>query len=344
MLPLSPAAQPAVVVVGASAGGVEALKALVSRLPSDFPAAICIVLHVPAHTPSRLPEVLRGVSTLKIAEAVDGEELEQGTIYTAVADRHLMIDGNRLRLTRGPKECRMRPAIDVLFRSAAVSKGNRVVGVVLTGMLDDGTAGLWAIKNRGGRALVQAPATAEYGSMPESAARHVAIDGALPADELAAEIDRQVRELPETDDNEPLTDSMRVEVTVAAEGNGLKSGVMELGKVSKYTCPDCHGVLVEIGDGDIVRFRCHTGHAFSVKTLLAEVNEAIDNALWTSLRAVEERALLLRQMAALAEKNGDRAGAAECIKQADNAEARSEALRALVLDPELFGHTPSADG
>ncbi len=331
---------PPLVVIGASAGGVEALRVLVGGLPVDLPAAVCIVLHVPPHSPSRLAEVLQRVCKLPVTAADDGEVLTSGKVYTASADRHLMVDGATLRLTRGPKESRARPAIDVLFRSAAVSCGQRLVGVVLTGMLDDGTAGLWAIKDRGGRALVQSPESAEYPSMPESASKLVQIDASLPIEALAVEIERQVRDLPALDAGLPAPTSMKIEMTVAAEGNGLNAGVMRLGKVSEYTCPDCHAVQMQVDEGAVTRFRCHTGHAVSIKTLLADVNESIDTALWEALRAVEERILLLRHMGRLAQASDDAQTCAECERQAADAAERSESLRALVLDPKLFGHTP----
>jgi two-component system chemotaxis response regulator CheB len=269
-----------VVVIGASAGGVEALSTLVRHLPVDIDAAIFIVLHIPPHTPSELHRILQ-------------------------------------RFTFGP----------------------RVVGVVLSGMLDDGTAGLWAIKNGGGRALVQDPASAQYTSMPESALRHVKVDGIKPPEALGGELMRLLRESP-TVAAAPVPPRFEVENLIALEGNGLQAGVMGLGKVSAFTCPDCHGVLVQIEEGSVVRFRCHTGHAFSFKTLLAEINLAIDKGLWDTLRAIEERILLLGQMAEAASASGGPKEAAECRGEADAAKARVDALREMVLDGQLFGHGP----
>jgi two-component system, chemotaxis family, protein-glutamate methylesterase/glutaminase len=332
----------AVVVVGASAGGVEALSTLVAGLPANLDAAVFIVLHIPAHSPSELAGILGRVAHLPVAEAIDGESIRGGRIYVAVADRHLVTDAETVRLTRGPKECRVRPAIDTLFRSAAAAFGPRAIGVVLTGLLDDGTAGLWAIKDRGGKALVQDPETAEYNSMPKSALEHVSIDGSLPVAELPAAITRCLVELSKQA-VEPSPESLQMEVHIALEGNGLKAGVMNLGKVSPYTCPDCHGVLVQIEEGSIVRFRCHTGHAFSMKTLLVEVNDAIDKGLWDTLRAIEERVMLLRKMGEQAAAAGNQQLAAECAAQADDAEVRLKPIRELVLDPDFFGHTPRGD-
>ena len=331
----------AIVTIGASAGGVGALQDVLARLPSNLPAALFVVLHIPPHTPSRLPAVLQRATTLSVVAAEDGAEMRPGCIYVAPADRHLMVDQRGVRVTRGPKESRSRPSIDVLFRSAAIAFGPRVIGVVLTGMLDDGTAGLWAVKDRGGRALVQDPATAEYRSMPESAMAHVDVDAVMSPEGLADEIARLVQEEPRMD-KLPAQTAMQIENRIANEENSLAVGVMSLGKVSGYTCPDCHGVLVQIEEGRIVRFRCHTGHAFSLKALLSEINESIDKGLWATMRAVEERIMLLRQIGTLASQMGDTGTADVCEAQATDAEQRVKPVRELVLDPKFFGHGPES--
>ncbi|WP_434577988.1 chemotaxis protein CheB [Pseudomonas sp. Z1-6] len=327
-----------VVVIGTSAGGVQALMSFFEHLPSDLPAAFLVVLHIPAHEPSVLHSILSRVTRMRVKAAQDGERLEPGTVYVAVADRHLVVTVEGIRLTRGPKECRARPAVDVLFRSAAVSYGARVIGIVLSGALDDGTAGLWAVKDRGGLSYVQSPSEAMLSSMPESAIQHVEIDLVGSVESIARELAKVVGTLAGQRSQSEVTTSHLVENTIAINGNGLEAGVMDLGKISKFTCPDCHGVLVQIHEGSIVRFRCHTGHAFSIKSLICEVNAAIDTGLWDTLRAVEERIMLLRQMAELAKAAGTPNEASELYKQADAAERRLESLRSLVLDPTLFGH------
>ena len=222
--------------------------------------------------------------------------------------------------------------------AAAVNYGARVIGVILSGALDDGTAGLWAVKDRGGLTYVQEPAEAMLGSMPESAIAHVEIDlvgsVAVLANALASAVGQPIAGLP----SHAVRDRHLIENIISLKGNGLEAGVMGLGKVSQFTCPDCHGVLVQIEEGPIVRFRCHTGHAFSMKSLICEVNAAIDTGLWDTLRAVEERILLLRQMAGLARTSGASGDADECVRQADLAEQRLKPLRDLVLDPKFFGH------
>ena len=329
-----------IVVIGASAGGVEALRGFFHALPADLPAAFLVVLHIPADTPSQLDRVLRASTPLAVKIAQDGEAISNGQVYVASADRHLMLTPQGIRLSRGPKEGRFRPSIDVLFRSAATAFGPRVIGVVLSGALDDGTAGLWAIKDHQGVALVQDPDEAMCSSMPQSAVAHVQVDLVGTVQALAARVEELVgTTAPEAI---PLANTqLALENHIAMEGNALKAGVMNLGKISKYTCPDCHGVLVQIEEGPIVRFRCHTGHAFSLKSLLAQVNEAIDTGLWATLRAVEERVMLLRQMQALAQGSGALEEAADWGGQADQSEKRLQPLRELVLDPEFFGHTPA---
>jgi two-component system, chemotaxis family, protein-glutamate methylesterase/glutaminase len=329
-----------VVVVGASAGGTEALRRLLGGIPAELPAAVLVVQHIPSHVVSALHEVLARATPLRVVVARSGQPLESGTVYVAPADRHLMLHPDGLRVTRGPKECRSRPAVDVLFRSAASTYGPRVIGVVLSGALDDGTAGLWAVKDQGGLALVQDPAEAAHDSMPRSAIQHVAIDLVGTLERLAGEINRWAG-MP-IGPWRPKVRHHEVENLIAMSGRGMQAGVMELGRVSKYTCPDCNGVMVQIEEGRIVRFRCHTGHAFTLSTLMAEVNASIDMGLWEALRAVEERVMLLRQMADLADAAGDAEQAASCRHHADNAEARLDPLRELVLDPSFFGHDPEA--
>jgi two-component system chemotaxis response regulator CheB len=252
-----------------------------------------------------------------------------------------MINDRAARLTRGPKESRSRPAVDVLFRSAALSFGPRTIGVMLSGMLDDGTAGLWAIKDQGGVALVQDPAQAQYPSMPESAIRHVSVDFVGTVEGIAIQIERLVGQ-PIANPQPPLAfQQHELENLIAGEGNALEAGVMHLGKVSQYTCPDCHGVLVQIEEGSILRFRCHTGHAFSIKSLLVEVSEAIDNGLWDTIRALEERVLLLRQMSGLVRQNDSATPPEPFSYQADHIERHIKTLRELVLDPKLIGHSQS---
>lgn len=334
----SPLPKRDIVVIGASAGGVEALRGFFAALPADLDAAVLVVLHIPADTPSQLDQVLANATPLPVVIAEDGQPIEHGRVYVASADRHLMVTPQGIRLSRGPKEVRARPSVDVLFRSAATAFGSRVIGVILSGALDDGTAGLWAIKDHQGATLVQLPSQAMHPSMPESAIAHVQVDFVGTVEALAAKVGELVGTAAPVVADTAFSLQRAMENDIAMQGNALKAGIMNLGKVSPYTCPDCHGVLMQIEEGTIVRFRCHTGHAFSLKTLMAEINDAIDNSLWATLRAVEERVMLLHQMEELAQASGMSGEAMQWRKQADDSEKRLQPLRELVLDPGFFGH------
>jgi two-component system, chemotaxis family, protein-glutamate methylesterase/glutaminase len=330
----------AIVVVGASAGGVQALQTLIAGLPADFPAAVLVVLHIPAHTPSHLHTILARDASIPVRPAEDGEPIVPGHVYVAPTDRHLLVEANRLRVTRGPKENRVRPAVDVLFRSAAYVFGPRVIGIVLSGMLDDGTAGAWAIKDRGGSVLVQSPEDAEHAPMPESAIQHVAVDRTLPVAAMPAFLAQLVREPIATGDAAAPNQALQIETRIALEGNALREGIMELGPISPNTCPECHGVLVKIKQGSIVRYRCHTGHSFSLQTLLADVNTEIETTLWAALRAAEERILLLQEIEELARASADEATAQQCAEQARGTAHHVDRIREAVLDHRMFGHVP----
>ena len=325
-----------IIVIGASAGGFEALKKLVGGLPKDLAAAIFVVWHLPANAHGVLPSVLKKEGALPAAHGVDGEEIMPGRIYVAPPDHHLLVEENRVRVTKGPKENRFRPAVDTLFRSAAYAYGARVIGVVLSGALDDGTAGLWTIKQRGGTAVVQEPADAEFPSMPESALRQVDVDYTVPVSEMGALLTQltgsqtlEAREI-NMDENKKT----EIEVRIAAEESGFEVGVMNLGEVSPFTCPDCHGVLIKIKDGKINRFRCHTGHAFSADTLLANITERIEDSMWGAMREMEESVMLLREMSKnFAESNQTQI--AELFSQkALEAENRVKSIRKVVLEHE----------
>jgi len=321
-----------IVAFGASAGGVAALRMIVADLPRDLDAAVLIVLHIPVHTPTTLHEVLALRSSLPVKLAEDRERLRHGVIYVAPTDRHFVVERAHVRLTRGPRENRVRPCIDVLFRSIALHYGARAMGVVLTGTLDDGTAGLWAIKDRGGLAIVQDPKECEWPSMPENALKHVAVDHVLLASEMGRALPRLFAEAPQRDLDDSAPHSLQLETEIAIEGNALKSGVMNMGQVSANTCPECHGVLVKIREERITRYRCHTGHAFSVQSLLADVDESIEKSLWNAMRSVEERALVLRDMESMATLDKDTAVAEECAEQARFDEKRAQRLRELIME------------
>ena len=322
-----------VIVAGASAGGMEALQVLVAGLPAHLPAALFVVWHMPPHSFGVLPDVLDRAGPLPAAHARDGEPIAPGRVYVAPPDRHLLLEPGHVRLTRGPKENHFRPAIDPLFRSAAVTSGPRVIGVVLSGLLDDGTAGLWAIKDRGGLAVVQEPEEALFPAMPRSALEYVAVDHRRPAAELGPLLAQLVR-LPALDEGgTPVSEELYIEHRIAMADNALERGVTKLGTPSLYTCPECAGVLIQLhGDGPL-RFRCHTGHAFSADALVAQAAESIEEHLWNVVRTMDEHLLLLRQIADQLHAAGNVPAAERLLDQAHTVQQQTQTVRQVALAP-----------
>ena len=316
-----------IVVIGASAGGIEALRMLVGRLPADLPASLFIVLHTSPEAPSMLADILGRSGSLSTVTPNDGERIRPGTIYVAPPDRHLLVEPNRVRVTRGPKENRFRPAVDPLFRSAAQTYGPRVVGVILTGYLDDGTAGLWTVKQLGGTAVVQDPADALVPFMPLNAVTHVKVDYCLPLEEIAPLLVRLTSETAEEEGAFQVPKEVEIEVNIAKEQKALDAGVLQLGEPSNYACPECHGVLLQMKEGTLYRFRCHTGHAYSIESLLTDITEKMDDALWNSIRAFEEGELFMRHMAQHLDHGENSQSAESILKRADETKQRAHLMR-----------------
>jgi len=320
---------------GGSAGAIEVMRTMLSHLPHDFDAAVLLVVHIAPSSPGRLAEILQRGCALPVDWATDDEPLQAGRVYVAPPDRHLVVTPGRVRLTRAPRENFSRPAIDPLFRSAALAYGARVIGVVVSGRLDDGTAGLWAVKERGGLAVVQDPDDAAHADMPRHALRYVAADHVVGAIDLGPLLARLVHEVvPVTTD--PAPRELELEVQIAMEANALEHGEPPLGPPTPYTCPECHGVLTRVEQGGVPRFRCHTGHAFSLDSLLASATEKVEEMLWSALRAVEETVALLTE-AASAGRRGDDAGPDTApadprfLDKAREARERAELIRKAVL-------------
>lgn len=285
------------IVIGTSSGGLEALQRLVHDLPADLPAAICVAQHVSADSLGLLPALLSRSGPLPATAGKEGMALEHGMIYVAPPDQHLLVEQGRLRLSRGPKENRHRPSVDALFRSAAVAYGPHVIGVILTGQLDDGTVGLLAVKQCGGIAVVQDPQDALYPSMPQSALQHVAVDYHVPLAELAGLLVRLASQAVEEQVPMRIPPLLKREVQIAAMDTlDLHASSPNFGAPSVYSCPDCGGVLQERQDGSVLRFRCQVGHAFSVASLLSEQPEVLERALWTALKTLRERAHLAQRL------------------------------------------------
>jgi two-component system chemotaxis response regulator CheB len=266
-----------VIVIGASAGGVETLQELVRQLPAGFPGAIFVVLHMDPRSKSYLPAILTRVGHMPAVHPDNGEAIEHGRIYLAPPDHHLIIEHGHIHLSTGPKEQRQRPCINVTFRSAAMSYDGRVVGVVLTGQMDDGTAGLWDIKRRGGVAVVQNPEEALFPSMPLSALREIAADYTVGLADIGPLLCRLANE--------------EGEQRTRIEGKDMEPRLTDL------TCPDCRGTIWEIPRGNGSEYRCRVGHTYSPKSMLAEHFAAQEKALWAAVVALEEGAVLANRLA-----------------------------------------------
>jgi two-component system, chemotaxis family, protein-glutamate methylesterase/glutaminase len=333
-----------IIVIGASAGGFEAIKRLVASLPADLPVSIFVVWHMSPSVRGVLPQVLNRFNSMLAEHAIDNEPIVPGRIYIAPPDHHLLVEPGRVRVTHGPKENRFRPAVDPLFRSAAYAYGSQVIGIVLSGALDDGTAGLWTVKQRGGLAIVQDPLDAEVPSMPQNALNQVKVDYSVPVAQMGELLVRlcqeEVPDASKVDTERKNDEKLELEVRIAAEENTLDDNIMKFGELAPFTCPECHGVLSVLRDGNLRRFRCHTGHAYSSDTLLASITEKIEDSLWSAIRGVEESMMLLNHMGDhFAEANHPRL-AALYFQKARDAEARAEKVREVVIEHEQL----SSDG
>jgi two-component system, chemotaxis family, protein-glutamate methylesterase/glutaminase len=318
-----------VVVIGTSAGGVEALQQIAKRLPADLPASVLVVIHVPPRSPGLLPRILSRAGPLPATHAENGEAIRHGHIYVAPAGLHMMLEDGRVRLVAGARENLHRPAIDPLFRSAALAAGRRVIGVVLTGALDDGTAGLRAVKRCGGLAVVQDPAEATYPSMPLSAMRNVRVDHCLLLAEIPALLDRLTRETIPDGPHQIAPPDMKLEVAMAAMDSNEEK-LDRIGKRSTFTCPECHGTLWEMNEEGALRFRCHVGHAYTAETLVSQQSSGLEDALWTAVRAFEENAKLATRMAERARGLADLDVERRFTQRAETARQRADEVRALL--------------
>jgi two-component system chemotaxis response regulator CheB len=320
-----------IIVMGASAGGLEVLREILRGLPEDLPASVFVVMHMSADSPGLLATVLGRDAELPVTEAKDGEKLRRAHIYVARPDHHLLVSEGRVRVLRGPKQNRHRPALDPLFRSAAVTYGPRVIGVVLTGNLDDGTAGLRAVKDRGGLAVVQDPRQAEFPGMPQSAVSHVEVDLQLPSSSIAAALTAAVRE-PVEGPAPAARPDLEIEVR-SDSGEGHMEDMEAIGTPSVFACPECSGTLWEIGDPDLPRFRCRVGHAYTAESLVAQQDDYLEDALWAALRSLEENVTLARRMSERFRRNPGTASLAERYqRRAESHQRHANELRRLLTE------------
>jgi two-component system chemotaxis response regulator CheB len=317
-----------IVVIGASAGGVEALNRLVASLGAPPAAAIFVVLHLPTNAHSFLPKILGRAGTVAVQHAEDGMVPEPGRVYVAPPDHHLLLKRERMHLVRGPTENGHRPAIDPLFRSAAEAHGSRVIGIVLSGVLDDGTNGLLAIASHGGLTVVQDPDDALYPSMPLSAIDNVPVDVIADAGEIGASLPRLVDHR-----TAPLApvDTLDDYTERALEGGGALEMV---DRPSRFTCPDCGGSLWDGGPDEPGKFRCRVGHSWTTRGLLEQQAVALDQALWTALRALSERADLMRRLRDRASAAGHGYGEKMYAHQLEEYETKAEVVRAVLRSPD----------
>jgi len=323
-----------VVVIGASAGGVEALRGLVGALPGDLPAAVCVVLHIPREGHSALAAILTRSGRIPAREAVDGARLAAGRIYVAPADRHLLVVDHRVRLSRGPSENGHRPAVDPLLRSAARAIGPGVIGVVLSGSRDDGTAGLASVVARGGLAFAQDPDEALQPSMPRSALEYVPAVP-LPVADIARRINQLVRERAEK--SAPPVDALLIAETDMADMAPIGADELSI-RPAGLGCPACHGALFELPGEPAPRYRCRVGHAWSPDTLIDEQGTALDEALWTALRALEEKAALSWRMS---ERFGLRGNSISMRRYASMAVEADDAAK--IIRDLLTRHVPQTE-
>ncbi len=304
---------------------------LVGGLPADLAAAVFVVLHTQPQGPSLLPTLLSRSGPLPACHPSDGDPIRHGKIYVAPPDHHLLVAAGVVRVVRGPKENRHRPAVDPLFRTAALTYGPQAVGVVLTGALDDGTAGLQAVQVCGGITVVQDPQEALYPSMPQNALNNVAVDHCLPVAEIAPLLARLAHDPAPARGDYPVPATLRLEAQIADFEQGPLDTEQVPGTPSPYACPECHGVLWELRDGNLLRFRCRVGHAYSGQSMLAEHAESLEDSLWAALRALEESAALARRLSGAAQRNNRPHSAAQFQGKAAEREHHAAQIREILL-------------
>jgi two-component system chemotaxis response regulator CheB len=315
-----------IIVIGASAGGVEAVMRLARGLPGDLPAAICVVIHVSASNRSIFPEILQRETGLIAKHPEDGEKIKPGIIYVAPPDQHMLLEPGVIRLTSGPRHNLHRPAIDPLFRSAADNYGDRVIGVILTGFLDDGASGLAAIQRAGGVTIIQDPRDAAVPSMPQSALRLQNPDFCVPLDNMPELVQQLTTK---------TSNGKRSMPKARRNTTGHKR------ELTPYTCPECHGTIWEVHDEAGMGFECRVGHSYSPESMMQANQESLERALWIALRALEESASLSRRLAKNA-TTGKRQKAAKLFeRRAAERELHADRIRKILVPRPVNGGVQS---
>jgi two-component system, chemotaxis family, protein-glutamate methylesterase/glutaminase len=331
-----------IVVVGTSSGGLDALRTLARKLTADFPAPICAVVHTSPDSPGLIHEIVGRVTSLTAVAPQHSATLEAGKIYFPPPDSHLVVEPTRVRATKGPRENRFRPAIDPLFRTAAQVFGPAAIGVILTGNLDDGTAGLRAIKQLGGTSIVQDPRDALFPAMPLSALSHVKVDYCVPLDKIAPLL-VDLTQQPVVTPALPIPGYLDTEVRIAREENPMEAGLEQIAELSAFSCPDCHGVLLQLTDQDRFRFRCHTGHAYSSDSLRAAYSDQIEGSLWNAIRSLEETALFLDALTRHIRAAHHDTDPTPLEKRAADARKDAARLRVIVSERDPLVHAGSGE-
>lgn len=327
-----------IVVIGGSAGALKSLIKILRELPEGFPAAIFVVIHTAPMNRGFLSAILQRNGKLTAETADDGTAIRAGHIYVAPPDHHLLIKNGCMKVTRGPRENGFRPALDPLFRTAAVGYGANVIAVILSGGGDDGVLGLAEVKRYGGVVIAQDPDDAESPSMPEHAIDQIEVDHVLPADDMAAVISGLVRKWTE---DEPEVMSDQHPDTAEAGSDALDTGELP-GPPTPFRCPECGGALWEIRDGQLFKYQCHVGHTYGSDSLAAAQADEVEQALWTALRALEESSALRRRMALHARERGMTAIADSYDDHAEESEARARLLRRTILSEPIPVKAPAS--
>ncbi|HYJ70522.1 MAG TPA: chemotaxis protein CheB [Nocardioidaceae bacterium] len=320
-----------IVVIGASAGGIEPVKELIAALPADLGGIVLVVIHLPADGETALPQILDREAKLPVALAKDGDSLQPGKVLVAPPGQHLMVIEDSVSLSSGPRESGFRPAIDVLFRSAAMAHGPRVIGVILSGALDDGAAGMVAIRLRGGVGIVQDPGDAQHSSMPRAAIDAAVVEHVVPVVEIPRLLlELTGEELPASDVSESAL--IDIETTMIAQSTSGADTLEPPGRPAGLVCPDCSGPLYEISEGRLTRYRCRVGHAWSPLSLASQQSTEVEDALWTAAETLEEKAILRERLGSRARADGRDATAQEFLRAAEAARETAMQIRRLIED------------
>jgi two-component system, chemotaxis family, protein-glutamate methylesterase/glutaminase len=330
-----------IVAIGTSAGGIQALRFLMRNLPADLDAALLIVIHLTEGFPSVLDRILSGDGRLPVRFAQEGDRVKRRHVSLARPDCHLLLDGDRLQLGRGPRENNARPAIDPLFRSVAQCCGARAIGVVLSGMLGDGAAGLVALKQCGAITVVQEPSDAAFPEMPATALQRAKPDHIAELAAIPALLQQLVQQPP--GNSVPPSNRLRFEVEIARSGRANMGDMDRVGRRSVLTCPDCHGVMWEIEEGDLVRYRCHVGHAYTAETMRHAVDENLTRALASALRALDERIAITQKLRDKAAESGHNNSVDWWQSRVDETEREAEIIRQSIMRMEELA-TADRDG